>query len=505
MKYIRWILAAGMAFALQQGSGRGQDSSPNADEIKVLLKRIEDLEQKVKQLEESKSGGTNAADTRLQELDQKVKGLEKNREFDQAEAQKKTKAAPVISVGGEGFTLNSANGDFKLQLKGLLQVDSRTFFNDTGIAGNDTFLIRRMRPIFQGSVFKDFDFLLVPDFGGTSGPQLFDAYVNYRYNAAFQLQAGKYKMPVGLEMLQPDNSTWFNERSLATDLVPNRDVGIELHGDLWGGAVSYAAGIFNGVGDARNSSNADFEDDKAFAGRVFFQPFKSSSLAGVQGLGFGLAGSYESMQKTNTAGLPATTGGTLGGFTTDGQQQFFAYNPASNAVVVASGEHWRLSPQTYYSWGPFALMGEYVISNQRVTRTVTAPFTSARLEHTAWEISGSWILTGEDSLYGSAINPRNPFKPVEGGWGAWQLVARYAELEVDRAAFPLFSDPRTSAHTASSWSVGLNWYLNRNFCLKSSYSHTDFSGGGIGTRLTAPGAVSARDESVLFTRLQLYF
>src|SRR5207253_9789220 len=120
-----------------------------------------------------------------------------------------------------------------------------------------------------------------------------------------------------------------------------RDVGIELHGDLWNGAVSYAAGIFNGVGDARISSNVDFEDDKEFAARIFFQPFKSSSLAGLQGLGFGLGGSYESMPKTDTAGLPATTGGTLAGFTTDGQQQFFAYNPVSNAVVVASGEHWR--------------------------------------------------------------------------------------------------------------------------------------------------------------------
>ena len=172
---------------------------------------------------------------------------------------------------------------------------------------------------------------------------------------------------------------------------------------------------------------------------------------------------------------------------------------------MANGEHWRLSPQVYYFYGPFNLMGEYMISNQRVSRTVTAPAATTRLNNTGWEISGSWMLTGEDFGYASGVVPRNNFKPLEGAWGAWQLVARYAELDVDRAAFPLFSDPRTSARSASSWSVGLDWYLNRNLCLKTSYSHTYFRGGGLGGATSAPRIVTSKDESLLFTRLQLYF
>src|SRR5262249_32271369 len=152
-------------------------------------------------------------------------------------------------------------------------VDSRTFFHDAGIVGNDTFLIRRLRPMIQGTVFRDFDFLFVPDFGGGAGPQLFDAYINYRYNPALQLLAGKFKPPIGLESLQPDQYTLVNERALPTQLVPIRDVGIMLRGDLWRGVVSYAAGIFNGVGDSRISSNVDFEDDKDFAGRIILLPF----------------------------------------------------------------------------------------------------------------------------------------------------------------------------------------------------------------------------------------
>ena len=159
----------------------------------------------------------------------------------------------------------------------MLQLDSRTFFDDDGsIKGNDGFLLRRARPILSGTVFHDFDFMFMPDFGGST-VQILDAYLNYRYNPALQLQAGKFKSPVGLEAFAwPTATLLFNERSLATDLVPNRDLGVELHGDLFGGVASYAGGIFNGAPDYNSTTtNADYQDDKAFAGRVFFQPWKT--------------------------------------------------------------------------------------------------------------------------------------------------------------------------------------------------------------------------------------
>jgi phosphate-selective porin OprO/OprP len=512
MKANRFLLAASVAGILGVASvTRGQDQAPGltnsasqAEELKALRQRVEELERLVRQLQ-AREPATNQDKTqpRVQELEQKVTMLEQEREADKAAAEAKTKEAPKIVVGSEGFALISPRGDFNLQLKGLLQVDSRTFFHDAGIVGNDTFLIRRLRPIIQGTVFRDFDFLFVPDFGGGTGPQLFDAYINYRYNPALQLQAGKYKPPIGLEMLQPDQYTLFNERALPTQLVPNRDVGIMLHGDLWGGSVSYAAGIFNGVGDNRISSNVDFEDDKEFASRVIFQPFKTGPLPALQGFGFGVSGSYESLQRTNLAGLPSTTGGLLAGYASDGQQQFFAYNP-STGLVAADGEHWRLSPQGFYFFGPFGFLGEYVISDQRVTRIAAPPATSARLQNTAWEVTGSWMVTGETYTYNGGVIPDNVFHPFEGSWGAWQLVARFAELDIDDDTFPLYSNPNTSAHGAESWSAGLNWYLNRNFCIKSSFSHTHFRGGG-GTGLLPPAIVTRRDENVFFTRMQLYF
>jgi len=493
---------------------RAQESN-TGETIKQLQKRIEELEQKVQALEGAKASEVATNDTagkqRIEALDQKVKVLERNRELEQEAAEARAKEAPKISAGDQGFSFESANGNFGIQLKGVLQVDSRSFFQDNGSPGNDGFLLRRARPILQGTVFRDFDFLFVPDFGtGNNGgnggttptPQIFDAYLNYRYSPAIQLQAGKFKSPVGLEQLQADRDILLNERALPTDLVPNRDIGFELHGDLFGGVVSYAAGIFNGVGDARNSSNSDFEDDKSFAGRLFFQPFKKLAADPFAGLGFGLGGSFEDMQATSIAGLPNTTGGSLPGYATAGQQQFFAYNP-TNGTVVASGQHWRLSPQGYYYYGPFGLLGEYVISDQKVTRIGSGAQPSAFLENTGWEITGSWLLTGEDATYGTVV-PRHPFSLKEGGWGAWQVVGRYSQLDVDHNAFPDFANPATSARSAKEWSVGLNWYLNRNVRVDLSFSQTTFDGGG-GSGSSPPASVTRQNEKVLFTRVQLAF
>jgi phosphate-selective porin OprO and OprP len=419
-----------------------------------------------------------------------VKVLQRNHELDAEAAAARAKEAPKLTVGSSGFTLSSAEGDFALQLKGALQVDSRTFFADGGIKGNDGFILRRARPILQGTVFRDFDFLFLPDFGGST-VQIVDAYLNYRLRPELQLQAGKFKSPVGLEQLQADVNTTFNERALATDLVPYRDVGVDVHGDLFGGTIGYAVGIFNGTPDyTTTTSNSDYDDNKALAARLFFQPFKKSAVAALQGLGFGVGGSYEVDRAwTNTSSTGLTPG-----FTTDGQQKFFTYTNG----VVGNGTHWRISPQTYYYYGPFSLLGEYTISDQQVQNVTKGR--SADLQHTGWEVTAGWVLTGEDATYNNGVTPRHPFDPLGGRWGALQLIGRYAELDVDKAAFPIFADPGTSASEAQAWAVGLNWYLNRSVVVKTSFSRTTFDGGN-GTKAT----VTKQPENVLFTRMQLSF
>jgi phosphate-selective porin OprO and OprP len=474
-----------------------------------LLGQIKELQGKVQSLEagrvlpEIALPADDAPTT--QELDQKIRIVERKGELAAEAAEARAKEAPRLSVGQNGFTLSSADTNFSLRLRGELQVDSRTFFEDNPLLNaNDSFLLRRARPILEGTVFRDFDFLFAPDFGGAA-VQIFDAYVNYRYRPELQLRAGKFKGPVGLENLLPDAYLSFNERSLASQLVPIRNIGVQLWGEVADGRVSYAAGVFNGAGDGRNPGTSDFNDDKEFAARVFLRPFKGTSLTTLQGLGFGLGGSYTQIS-SNSLGLPNTTGGTLPGYSTDGLQQFFAYNPVLG-TVVADGAHWRLSPQLAYLNGPFGLLGEYVVSHQGVLNSAT--LRRAALDQTAWQVSAQWVLTGEPASF-TGITPLRPFDPFAGKWGAWQLVARLDQLNIDGSAFPNFANPATSANSATSWGVGINWWLNKNFHVLTSFSHTKFDGGGAFNPIdpstsVPPATVTHQDENALLTRLQLSF
>src|SRR5438132_5374935 len=132
----------------------------------------------------------NGLKQQIEQLDQKVRILERNRELEKETTDTKSKDASKISIGEKGFSFGSSDGNFAINLKGVLQADSRTFFKDGGIKGNDGFLLRRARPIISGTVFGDFDFLFVPDFGGTSGTVIQDACLNYRYKPELQFQFG---------------------------------------------------------------------------------------------------------------------------------------------------------------------------------------------------------------------------------------------------------------------------------------------------------------------------
>jgi phosphate-selective porin OprO/OprP len=402
-----------------------------------------------------------------------------------AEGSKGTEAprpGPSLSVGASGFFMRSADTNFVLRLRALVQFDSR--WSDDGDM-NDTFLLRRVRPIFEGTVFRDFEFLMTPEFAGSS-PVLRDAWINYHHSDAMELRVGKMKPPGGLERWQSAANTLFIERNLVSLLWPVRDVGVMLHGELWsgdddvsktlaaGGLINYGIGLFNGTGDARAAGNADFDGDKTAAGRLFFHPFLLSEVRPLRKFGLGISGTYGEM--SGGPGLPDDLG--------------YA------ADVSADGTHWRLGPQAYWFWGPFGLLGDYGVSSQRL-ELGSAPFGSLRAENRAWGVTGSWLVTGEDSTFRGPV-PKKSFEPRNGGWGAWQVVARYSSLDVDDDLFPTYADPTELPTRAASWGLGLNWYLNRNLRASFNYTHTDLTGGEI-------GSVADFGEDAFLTRVQLVF
>jgi phosphate-selective porin OprO/OprP len=456
---------------------------------------------------------------KLEEQEQRIRVLERKLEIQQESAKAAAAAvprpasppaaaaAPVVKAGPAGFSLQSADGENVVRLRGLVQFDGR-YFGDSGTPPtSNTWLLRRVRPIIEGTLDKIYDFRIMPDFGGGRAI-VQDAFVAARFRPWTQVTGGKFKVPVGLERLQSVSDIRFIERAFPTSLVPNRDIGLQLGGDVHGSVLNYSFGYFNGVLDGVSSdgfANPDVQNAPRgdWAARIFLQPFLKSDNFALRGLGFGVAGT-----RTSFTGSPSTP--LLPGYRTPGQQTFFSYRgntaatsttPAINNATFADGERLRWTPQFYYYLGQFGALGEYVKETQDVTRVNGATTRSASLDNSAWQLQLSWLVTGEQESY-KGVTPINPFEIGQPGWGALELVARYHALLIDSAAFTgganSFANPATSARRATAAGVGVNWYINKNVKFALDYERTRFDGG-------AAGGADREDENALLTRLQLNF
>jgi phosphate-selective porin OprO/OprP len=392
-----------------------------------------------------------------------------------------------VAVTDKGTTLTSADAANSIRLRGLVQLDHRAFFNDGGGIANNGFALRRARLISEGQFAKNYGFQLVTEFAGSS-VSILDANFTIAVDRALQFKFGKFKEPVGLERLQSDSWTFFNERSLASNLTPDRDLGVQASGDLLDGRVNYALGVFNGVADAASSTNTDFDNDKTIAARVFASPFRRDAGSALRGLAFGFAGS---------TGRAKTAAGRTTGYRTDGQQTFFAYN----ATTIADGSTWRLSPQVDYRLGSFGALGEYIVSTVNVRPGATGAKTE--LTNTAWQLAAGYVLTGEASAYGGVV-PRTDFDRAGGTWGAFEVVGRYAALKIDDATFPLFASAAANASEARSLGLGLNWYLSKAVAFKLDYYQTRFGFSPLAPAVPAV-PILRQDENSFISRFQLSF
>ncbi len=404
-------------------------------------------------------------EARVDELDQQVRVLQRLRELaaeSLATAAKDRQSA--TANGKDGFSLKSADGTYTLKIRGYLHADARFFPSDDAKAIPNTFFLRRARPIIEASIGKYFDFRIMPDFG-QGATTLFDAYWEGKFDPAFAVRAGKFKPPVGFERLQSATDMTFAERGFPTNLAPNRDVGLQIGGDVSAGVFAYQVGIFNGVPDLGNG-DGDGNDSKDLVGRVFFQPIKTGSL---KGLGFGVSGSTgEELGNGTTTQLP--------GYRSASQQTFFRYRTdplVPGNSVIAEGRRIRVSPHAYLGLGSLGVLGEFTISSQEVRRVAE----TAKLTHKAWQASAGYFLTGEQAGFRSPT-PKKPFDLKEGTFGAFEIAARYGELDVDDDAFPIFANPASAATKAKGIGLGLNWHLNKQIKIVLNYEHTTFEGGG---------------------------
>jgi phosphate-selective porin OprO/OprP len=370
-------------------------------------------------------------------------------------------AAPVVVRWNNGLSLESADGADKLQLGTLIQFDGR-FALTTPRPITDTFLIRRGRFLFQGRTQKYFEFTFVPDFANSS-LTLFDAYVDTVFSRSLRVRAGKAKSPIGLEALYSDATLPFAERSVANNLVPNRDLGVRVLGTVARGHLSYVAGIENGVADAA-SGDLDGNSGKDLVGRL-------TVASGPFGVAVGASHGRET--------------GALAGFRSTAQQTFFSY--ASG--VAAAGARDRVSPSAFVYSGRYGGFVEYFRTAQEIALgAVTTPITN-----TGWNATGIVVLTGEPAS-DRGVTPKASFDPANGKWGALQIAVRAAQLSLDPTVFSTGLAAAGASRTARAFGVGLIWYATPVVKQFLTVERTVFDGDARGPR---------RAENAVIFRVQI--
>ncbi len=477
--------AALTAIALAPFTARAQAASPAATEDIVALR------------------------AQIAALDQKLKVLERNLELKDEAAVAEAKKQPKITASEGRFEIASADGANSLRLRGLVQGDARFYFDDAN-AATDKFLLRRARLIFEGKFSDRFNYVVQPEFAGST-VSILDAFVNTAVTPSVNVQVGRFKTPVGLEQLQSDPVAFFNERSVATNLAPNRDVGVQVFGSVLEQRLSYQASVTNGVIDGGNSTPAsdNNEGDFTYAGRLFATPFVNDKDSALKGLGFGVAGATGNYRGSTSATL-------LNAYRSDGQQNVFAYRTAASGVTstaanttVAAGTATVLSPQAHYYYGPFGVLAEYFRSSADLSIGSGATQNAREVTNTAYNLSVGYVLTGEDSTF-RGVTPKSAFNPSAGTWGAFEVVARVAGLDIGNEAF---FDPAGAAVSLAapnnatevlSYGLGLNWYLSKTIRAGFDYFQNDFKLAP-GNTVPASGNALSDDEQVVITRVQVSF
>ncbi len=302
---------------------------------------------------------------------------------------------------------------------------------------------RRARIEMSGEVPERVEWAAGYDFGPGRPVfrNLYAGLLNMPFGA--NVRAGQMKEPFGLEQITSSNNMTFLERSLTSAAEPAYNAGLLFWDAPLEERMSWAVGAFRAGTDDGEISKGDGE--WAQTARVTGLPYISED--GKSYLHLGLSATNRSLADdlANFAAKPENN---------IAPPYLEIVNlPVDGALI------WR--PEVAWTKGRIALQGEYTLAElEEVAGGSDEDFTG-------WYAQVSWFLTGEHRPYkknnGSigAVKPkRNAFAP-EGGSGAWELAARYSQLD--------FSD--VGSGELDDATLGLNWYLNPNTRVMLNYIH----------------------------------
>ncbi len=278
---------------------------------------------------------------------------------------------------------------------------------------------------------------------------LYDYRIDVPSSENTTISIGKQKEPISMDRLMAMVFEPMQERNAVSDaMLPARNVGVVWSGRNAGTYTTWAVGAFNDW----LATNQDFDEAASqFMGRVTWVPLVSQDESNLLHLGVGYRYS-------------------------DAKEGFhFFTEPEMNKLplFVDTGLHEADRTETLnfeLSWrrGPFWLASEYMQSNVTSKDLADPSFDG-------YHITASWIVTGEMRPYnkknGTFGNTPVAKTMHQDGIGAWEISARYSELNL--------ADGLIDGGEMQIASLGINWWLTPVFCVNMNYRHIESEQSGI--------------------------
>lgn len=351
----------------------------------------------------------------------------------------------------EGYNLETADGNFKLNIGGRAQLDWNVSDPSGPVA--DKFNIspdvptgvgfRRARLSLAGLVYKIIDYKFEYDFADGS-PAFKDVYIGMRDIPYIQyVRVGHFKEPFSLEEITSDDFVTFQERALNNAFAPSRNTGAMVNPLFFDKRLTVAAGGFR---ETNNSGYGYGPAEYNVTSRLTGLPWYEENGRKLVHLGFSYTHKFRHgeditfSQKPESRLFPVTLVNT-GDITTDG-------------VDI-------IDPEFALVLGPWSLQAEYM-------RAFVAQKDNPNPQFGGVYVYGSWFLTGENRRYRQDYGafekplPNKNFGWGEGsGWGAWEFAARYSRLDL--------TSENVDGGTENDLSGEINWYLNPNTKIGLNY------------------------------------
>jgi len=454
-------------------------------------------------------------ETRLQQQDQKIDDLVAKFAAEKDARRLSTQEAALPSVTNGRLQIASADGRFSAALRATVQYDvgyymqnarTRSFANGADLSSGSNF--RRAQLGLQGKVFGDWSYYVNIDYGsgGSTGTEtaghIQQAYIEYDGFGPFVFRIGAHPPSTGLDDSYSASDQLLMERSAPGDLTRNMAGGdgrdsIELLyvSDRLYGSLAY-------TGDKVQETTLLSDEQQALVGRIAYSPAVNSdwrwvvSLAGTDVFRPGDSnGSVASPRPFSISNPPEVN-------LDDNSTKLVS---VSNANVTDAWA-WNLeSAVTYNNFLAQAGYFKYGMDLRGVTTLRGQGFDG-------WYVEGSWVLSGESRGWSAANaaftgpKPRVNFSPNNGGWGAFELAARYSTLDLnDNAGMVGGALPAGGVRGGEQRisTLGLNWYPNQ--ALKFTLQAQNVQASRIGTLGTTLNADIGQNFNTIAFRSQLAF